>query len=126
MYTLGINAVYHDSAACLVRDGVVLAADGVAAEEAGRKAYTALMFGIATHELRTTSKPLWRQAAEIDTTRLLMSPGGYPVVEAELVPENLLSAIVREEQFSQGYLQGPLSAEGMGIWETAWSEVKAT
>ncbi|WP_337176193.1 carbamoyltransferase C-terminal domain-containing protein [Paludisphaera sp.] len=26
MYTLGINAVYHDSAACLMRDGVVLAA----------------------------------------------------------------------------------------------------
>lgn len=26
MYTLGINAAYHDSAACLVRDGVVLAA----------------------------------------------------------------------------------------------------
>src|SRR5512132_1736555 len=26
MYTLGINAVYHDSAACLVRDGEVVAA----------------------------------------------------------------------------------------------------
>ena len=26
MYTLGINAVYHDSAAALVRDGIVLAA----------------------------------------------------------------------------------------------------
>ncbi len=26
MYTLGINAAYHDSAACLVKDGVVLAA----------------------------------------------------------------------------------------------------
>jgi len=26
MYTLGINAAYHDSAACLVRDGVVIAA----------------------------------------------------------------------------------------------------
>src|SRR3954447_6050739 len=26
MYTLGINAVYHDPAACLVKDGVVLAA----------------------------------------------------------------------------------------------------
>lgn len=26
MYTLGINAVYHDSAACLTRDGVVVAA----------------------------------------------------------------------------------------------------
>ena len=26
MYTLGVNAVYHDSAACLMRDGLVLAA----------------------------------------------------------------------------------------------------
>src|SRR5579875_358733 len=26
MYTLGINAAYHDSAACLVKDGVVIAA----------------------------------------------------------------------------------------------------
>ncbi len=26
MHTLGINAVYHDSAACLVRDGIVVAA----------------------------------------------------------------------------------------------------
>ena len=26
MYTLGVNAVYHDSAACLMRDGRVLAA----------------------------------------------------------------------------------------------------
>ena len=26
MYTLGINAAYHDSSACLVRDGIVLAA----------------------------------------------------------------------------------------------------
>jgi len=26
MYTVGINAAYHDSAACLVRDGVVLSA----------------------------------------------------------------------------------------------------
>jgi carbamoyltransferase len=30
MYTLGINAVYHDPAACLVEDGKVVAA---AAEE---------------------------------------------------------------------------------------------
>lgn len=48
------------------------------------------------------------------------------VLEAELVPENLTSTIVREDQFQHGYLQGPLSAEGMGIWETAWSEVKTT
>lgn len=69
------------SFAVLDRDGVVLASGGAAAEEADRKAYTALMYGIATHELRPTSKPLWRQAAEIDTSRLLMSPGGYPVIE---------------------------------------------
>lgn len=69
------------SVAVLDRNGVVLASGGAAAEEADRKAYTALMYGIATHELRPTSKPLWRQAAEIDTSRLLMSPGGYPVIE---------------------------------------------
>jgi spermidine/putrescine transport system substrate-binding protein len=48
------------------------------------------------------------------------------VVEEELVPENLTSTIVREKQFDFGFLQGPLSAEGMGVWETAWSEVKTT
>lgn len=48
------------------------------------------------------------------------------VLEAELVPENLTSTILREDQFAHGYLQGPLSAAGMGIWETAWSEVKAS
>ena len=48
------------------------------------------------------------------------------VVEEELVPENLTSTIVREKQFDSGFLQGPLSAEGMGIWESAWSEVKTT
>lgn len=48
------------------------------------------------------------------------------VVEEELVPENLTSTIVREKQFDYGFLQGPLSAEGMGLWETAWSEVKTT
>lgn len=26
MYTLGINSIYHDSAACLVKDGIVIAA----------------------------------------------------------------------------------------------------
>ena len=52
-----------------------------------------------------------------------MTPGR--VVEAELVPENLETTIVREEQFRNGYLQGGLSAEGMEIWETAWAEVKA-
>jgi spermidine/putrescine transport system substrate-binding protein len=48
------------------------------------------------------------------------------VVESELVPPNLETTILREDQFRKGYLQGPLSAEGLGLWETAWSEVKTT
>jgi spermidine/putrescine transport system substrate-binding protein len=73
---------------------------------------------------------------EIETALLNMEFTGYQqpltemtperVVEEELIPENLTSAIVREQQFEHGFLQGPLSAEGLGIWETAWSEVKTT
>jgi spermidine/putrescine transport system substrate-binding protein len=73
---------------------------------------------------------------EIDTALLNMEFTGYQqpltemtperVLEEELIPKNLTTAIVREDQFEHGFLQGPLSAEGMGIWETAWSEVKTT
>jgi spermidine/putrescine transport system substrate-binding protein len=48
------------------------------------------------------------------------------IVEEELVPPNLNTTILREEQFKQGYVQGPLSAEALGLWETAWAEVKST
>ncbi len=73
---------------------------------------------------------------DVETAFLNMEFTGYQqpltemtperVVEAELVPENLTSTIVREQQFEHGFLQGPLSAEGLGLWETAWSEVKTT
>jgi spermidine/putrescine transport system substrate-binding protein len=48
------------------------------------------------------------------------------IVEEELVPPNLNTTILREEQFRQGFVQGPLSAEALGLWESAWSEVKST
>jgi hypothetical protein len=48
------------------------------------------------------------------------------IVEEELVPPNLNTTILREEQFKHGFVQGPLSAEALGLWETAWSEVKST
>jgi spermidine/putrescine transport system substrate-binding protein len=48
------------------------------------------------------------------------------ILESELVPENLTNTILREDQFRHGYVQGPLSAEALGLWETAWSEVKST
>jgi hypothetical protein len=48
------------------------------------------------------------------------------VLETELVPPNLRTTMLREEQFRRGYVQGPLSAEALGLWESAWSEVKST
>jgi ferredoxin len=47
-----------------------------------KKAYTALMYGVATHELKAGSRPLWRQVSEIDAERVLLTPGGYPIIEA--------------------------------------------
>lgn len=71
------------SVAVLDREGGVLTSTGVDVDAATRKAYTALMYGVATHELRAANKPLWRQASDIDATRVLMNPGGFPVVAVE-------------------------------------------
>jgi uncharacterized protein GlcG (DUF336 family)/NAD-dependent dihydropyrimidine dehydrogenase PreA subunit len=64
----------------LDRDGAVLATVGDA-EEATRKAYTALMYGVATHELKANSHPLWRAPSDIDPTRTWFEAGGFPVIE---------------------------------------------
>jgi ferredoxin len=67
----------------LDRFGTALTACGPDAlsDEAQRKAYTALMYGVATHELKASSRPLWRSGSELDASRVLMTPGGYPIVE---------------------------------------------
>jgi ferredoxin len=59
---------------------VHLAADPSLLEQAEKKAYTALSYGVATHELRPTSKPLWLSPESIDSTRVLMDSGGFPIV----------------------------------------------
>ena len=64
----------------LDRDGAVLATRGDA-EDATRRAYTALMYGVATHELRANSRPLWRAPTDIDASRTQFEPGGFPVIE---------------------------------------------
>jgi ferredoxin len=77
---LGINV----SAVVLDRTGQVLAslaADAEAVLHAEQKAYTALSYGVATHELRPQSKPLWLSPSEIDSARVLKVGGGYPVVD---------------------------------------------
>jgi carbamoyltransferase len=49
MYTLGINAVYHDSAACLVKDGIVIAA--AEEERFTRKKHAKRPIPFSTYEL---------------------------------------------------------------------------
>jgi ferredoxin len=58
--------------------------DGVdvsALDIADKKAYTALSYGVATHELRQSSKPLWLSPSAIDPQRVLMVGGGFPLVD---------------------------------------------
>jgi ferredoxin len=71
------------AAAVLDRHGSVLASSGADAlvEQATHKAYTALMYGVATHELKPASRPLWHEVAEIDAGRVLLQPGAFPVIE---------------------------------------------
>lgn len=79
--------------------------------------------------LKGAPHPVLAHLLDTETALLNMEFTGYQqplvemtperVVEEELVPENLTSTIVREKQFDSGFLQGPLSAEGMGVWETA-------
>ena len=52
-----------------------------ALDRADKKAYTALSFGVATHELKASSKPLWMSRDDIDATRVLMVGGGFPIVD---------------------------------------------
>ena len=49
------------------------------------------------------------------------------IVEEELVPREPAARRSSARSSSRsGFVQGPLSAEALGLWETAWSEVKST
>jgi ferredoxin len=79
--TIAVAAVVVD------RDGQALASVGVdgtdpsALASAERKAYTALKYGVATHELRPGGGNAWPEHAEIDPARVLMVGGGFPLVD---------------------------------------------
>jgi ferredoxin len=55
-------------------------ANPAVATEADQKAYTALCYGVATHELRSDSKPLGLSPEAIDAKRVLLVGGGFPIV----------------------------------------------
>ena len=42
-----------------------------------------------------------------------------------LIPPNLKTTIIREPQFNNGLVQGPLSDKGEVLWENAWAAVKS-
>jgi spermidine/putrescine transport system substrate-binding protein len=47
------------------------------------------------------------------------------LVDEGIVPENLSLAVVGEDNFTTGYLQGELSADTDALWLDAWSEIQA-
>jgi spermidine/putrescine transport system substrate-binding protein len=47
------------------------------------------------------------------------------LVDEGVVPESLALAVLGEENFTLGYLQGELSAEADSLWLDAWSEIQA-
>jgi len=77
---LAVAAVILDGGGARLASLTLDGADPAALEQADRKAYTALSYGVATHELRPSSKPLWLSPESIDPERVLMVGGGYPVV----------------------------------------------
>jgi spermidine/putrescine transport system substrate-binding protein len=47
------------------------------------------------------------------------------LVSHQLIPPTLDSTIIREEQFTRGLVQGPLSQYGAVLWENAWAAVRS-
>jgi hypothetical protein len=42
-----------------------------------------------------------------------------------VIGPNLKSTIIREAQFKNGLVQGPLSQQGEVLWENMWAAVKS-
>ena len=47
------------------------------------------------------------------------------LVKQGLIAPNLRTTIIRESQFRNGLVQGPLSQRGEVLWENAWAAVKS-
>jgi spermidine/putrescine transport system substrate-binding protein len=47
------------------------------------------------------------------------------LLKQNLIAPNLRTTIIRESQFKQGLVQGPLSTRGETLWENAWAAVKS-
>ncbi|MGH2870595.1 MAG: polyamine ABC transporter substrate-binding protein, partial [Solirubrobacteraceae bacterium] len=47
------------------------------------------------------------------------------LLKQSLIAPNLRTTIIREEQFKNGLVQGPLSTQGETLWQNAWAAVKS-
>src|SRR5207253_11197498 len=100
MYTLGINAVFHDSAACLVRDGEVLAA----AEE---ERFTRIKHGKRPVPFSTWQLPFHA----ID---YCLKEGGITLADVEHVAYSYNPALLLGEHKGKATIELPLEPSAHG------------
>jgi carbamoyltransferase len=109
MYTLGVNAVYHDSAACLVRDGVVLAA----AEE---ERFTRIKHGKRPVPFSTWELPY----AAID---YCLRAGDITLADVDFVAYSYDPYLLLDKHASDATISLPLEPSAYPAsteWESAW------
>ncbi|HEX5441598.1 MAG TPA: carbamoyltransferase N-terminal domain-containing protein, partial [Ktedonobacterales bacterium] len=109
MYTLGINAAYHDSAACLVRDGVPLAA----AEE---ERFTRIKHGKRPIPFSTYELPY----AAID---YCLREAGIRLVDVDAVAYSYDPALLLGAHHDDATLTLPMEPSAHPTapeWESAW------
>ena len=78
---MAIAVVVVDSNGATLASQLMAGADTASLELAMRKAYTALVYQLATHELRPGRTPPWARETVVDPQRVLMAAGGLPLVE---------------------------------------------
>src|SRR5579884_172755 len=109
MYTLGINAAYHDSAACLVRDGQVIAA----AEE---ERFTRIKHGKRPIPFSTYELPF-------HAINYCLQEGGISLVDVEHIAYGYDPYILLAHDRSSTVLTLPLEPSAHPVppgWESVW------
>lgn len=79
---LSVAAVVVGRTGNVLTSALANGADEETLDEAERKAYTAVMYRLPTVELRPGARQTWVSEMPIDDTRILLAPGGHPMVEA--------------------------------------------
>jgi carbamoyltransferase len=109
MYTLGINAVYHDSAACLVNDGEVIAA----AEEE--------RFTHVKHGKRPT--PFSTYELPFHAINYCLQEGGISLIDVDHIAYSYNPYLLLGKHRKDASLSLPLEPSAYPVpseWESAW------